>query len=281
MIHNERFLLLQMNFQSHQQNGRLFRIIIILILFQPFQLWSQNQFTEDIVYKRWSFHMNNMMYRPGQATVISGKYDIHTELMRGYRVGFEYFFKSKHQWKLYTGLDMHFFPFIRYNFSFSGEELNLVNVDKFEFDNYDYNFKRHNVISIPIGLIYQQPISYRMSTHLKVGVNIDILNYGSFGFGGYSTDKDGNDIHFHQIELVSMRNNVFYPGIFIAYGIDWYTKWSILHISLNGQKSIIPYMKGTYEIMNLKNSPNTIGTYTLRGDYIGIDLGITLKKFKT
>lgn len=256
-----------------------FRFVLLLFILLSHQTFSQNQYNDDIEYKRWSFHMNNMMYRPGEANLIRGKYDIHTQVMRGYKVGFEYNFKSKHKWKLYTGLDMHFFPFVRYHFTISGLDLNTLNNEE-KFDTYLNGFQRHNVISIPIGLIYRQVQSYRLSTHFKVGVNMDFLSYGQYQYGGIMEDKDDHVFRFHDINLLSTKDNVFYPGIFVAYGFDLYTKWSILHLSINAQKSILSYMNGTYEIMNLKQSPSTLGTYKLRGDYIGLDLGITLKKFK-
>ncbi len=80
--------------------------------------------------------------------------------------------------------------------------------------------------------------------------------------------------------MISQYNRVVYPSLFIGGGIDYYTSWSKLHVSLNIQKSVMPYMRGYFAFYNLDVSGDSYGIYKLNGDYIGLDVGITLKKFK-
>lgn len=172
---------------------------------------------------------------------------------------------------------MHFFPLERYSTFLPSCELNTT----YDLDVASWfgGVDRHNIISIPIGLRHTRVVDYRCNIHTKIGINLDVLNYGGYGFS--VRYEDGTSKRFFYIDMFSQQKNVFYPGIFVGYGIDWYTKWAILHVTLNAQKSIFPYMNGVYEFMNLAQSPNSFGTYKLRGDYLGIDLGITLKKFRT
>lgn len=70
-------------------------LLLITLILSTFLVRAQNQFTDEIVYKRWTFHINTVLYRSGEATLKRGIYDIQTHLMRGARVGFEYIPLSK------------------------------------------------------------------------------------------------------------------------------------------------------------------------------------------
>lgn len=238
-----------------------------------------SQFNEDFNYKRWRIHLNNMVYRPAVVDLQGGDYTIRTKVMRGYRVGFEYYFRNADLLQFFTGLNMHFIPLDNYEYQIPGKELGL---DKEVYYNNTFRQMRtkRNVLAVPLGIVYHVELRNKISLHYKGGINLDFIQDGQFSMGYEITNDYNFTKRYFDIEMRSQNNSIVYPSVFLGSGIDFYTSWAKLHFTLNVQKAIIPYMKGGFRFYNLDVSEDAYGTYKLWGDHIGLDVGITLKKFK-
>lgn len=255
------------------------RCLVTAILLFGFLNHAKAQYFEDVSYKRWRIHMNNSFYRSASTKAESGKYHINTLPVRGFTIGFEYYFREGHDLQWFSGLNMHFIPLDNYEYQLPGKELGL-NSPMY----YDNTFRqireRHNVFSIPLGFLYNITQQGRFNYHAKGGVNFDLIQYGGYGKTFAITNENGVYKEYLRVEMLSAYDNLVYPAIFLGAGVDYHTSWSKLHFTLNVQKGIIPYMKGGYRFYNLNESEDSYGTYKLWGDYIGLDIGITLKKFR-
>lgn len=240
---------------------------------------AKAQYFEEVTYKRWRIHMNNSFYRAASTKLEYGKYQIQTLPVRGFTVGFEYYFREGHDLQWFTGLNMHFIPLDNYEYQLPGIELGLQ-VPYYSDNTFRQIRERHNVFSIPIGFLYNIAQQGRFNYHAKAGINFDLIQYGEYGKRYSITNEQGISKQYLSVEMLSEDNNLVYPAIFLGAGVDYHTRWSKLHFTLNVQKGIIPYMKGAYHFYNLNESEDSYGSYKLWGDYIGLDIGITLKKFK-
>ena len=251
--------------------------LILFLLLTPALAYTLPN--KDFGYKRWRIHVNNMLYRPASTTALLGDYTINTRFMRGYKIGFEYYFRKGKSLQVITGLDMHFIPLDNYKYELPGKELGL---EQESYHNYTFRFgrERHNVLSVPVGIFYSKILKNNLNIHFKGGINIDFIQYGKYT-KDYEITNDRNIIkRYLTVNMISQYNNIAYPSLFLGTGIDYHTLWAKLHFTLNVQKALIPYMQGSYHFYNLDISPESNGTYKLWGDFIGLDIGITIKKFK-
>lgn len=229
-------------------------------------------------YKRWGIHYNNVMYAPAYARKTEGVYDIDPKPMRGKNFGFSYTFRRDKQLSYYTGLDMDYIPFYYYYFDVPIEELPDGAIDLGR--DYMWWINAHNVLTVPLGIAWKSPFNKKKSTSFYYHAKADIRFH--FIQSGGVTHRNGlgqNGVDIFALYANTKPINILSPTINLALGIDWLTKFAIIHANLNFQKGIVPYLQGEYGFINLKHSPNTRGIYKVRADYIGIDIGITPKKW--
>ncbi len=140
---------------------------------------SYGQFEKDRNYKNWRIHHTQGIYKPATSTLEYGNYSINTRAMRGYKLGFEYYFRKTKKLQFFTGLNMHFIPLDNYSYEMPGIELGLEQETYF-----DYTFRqiryRHNVLSMPIGVQYRKSYNDKINIFAKMGINLDFLQYGQY-----------------------------------------------------------------------------------------------------
>lgn len=240
-------------------------------------LRADGVYEDYLDYKRWGIHYNNVMYAPAYARKTEGVYDIDTKPMRGKNFGFSYTFRRNKQLSYYTGLDMDFIPFYYfYAPSFHNDAPDPtvpVGIDYYK------HINDHNVITMPLGIAWKSPFNKKKSTsfyyHAKADIRFHFIQSGQM-----SIRRTVDRVSLMYLYGRSKPINILSPTINLALGIDWLTKFAIIHANLNFQKGIVPYLQGEYFFHNLGNNvPDTRGIYKVRADYIGMDIGITPKKW--
>lgn len=228
-------------------------------------------------YSRFTFHFNNVMYAPAYAKKTEGIYDIDTKPMRGMNFGVHYSFRRERQLSYYTGLDMDFIPFLYYYYELPTSEYPTG------FQSYGRRYEKwineHNVLTVPFGAVWKSPINAgKYSTfnyRLSADIRFHIIQPGEMS---YSIQPGGISIFYLYGKTRTI--NILSPTINLSAGIDWLTRFAIINVNINLQKGIVPYLRGEYFFHNLRVSPDTKGIYKVRADYLGIDIGITPKKFR-
>lgn len=134
---------------------------------------------------------------------------------------------------------------------------------------------------MPLGIQYCRAYSKKVNLYLRAGCNIDLLQYGQYHCSKVKPyEINGANEAMFELNILSKEDALLYPSIFFGAGIDFYTSWSKWHIGLSLQKATTPYLSGYYRFYNLKVSSSSWGKYQVYGDYIALDMGLTLKKFR-
>lgn len=257
---------------------KVFKKMVLVLVAIAMSYSSYSQWKDDVVYKRWRIHTTQMVYRSAGTQHISGKYTINTKPMRSYKVGMEYYFNLGKSYHFFSGLNLTFLPLNNFEYQFPGSEIGSEESIYFNKDD-RHTRSFHSILSMPLGILYEQELKGNWKWFAKGGVNVDFLGFGEVS-RLYTIVRNGMEKEYLLLYYTSQAKNVFYPGLFLGGGIDYYTSFAKIHLSVTMQKSLIPYMQGYYEFSNMNHSSNSYGNYILRADYIGLDLGITLKKFK-
>ncbi len=263
-------------------NSNMYSIASLLlcctfILFNTPKSVAQKHYNDRMLeYWRWGIHMNQVLYAPAVAHKTEGVYDIDTKPMRGYNIGIYYSFKRDETISYYTGFDIDFLPYYLYYYE----------VPKVEFPNgtpvigYDYYKKinDHPTVTLPIGFVFRKEFSKKkfnfFNYYIKGDLRLHILQPGNFEF---TTIRGG--VPYFYLTGATRDINIISPTINVAIGIEWMTRIAMFNIDINAQKGTVPYFKGTYSFFNLRQSPDTKGIYKVRADYIGVNIGITPKKW--
>lgn len=134
---------------------------------------------------------------------------------------------------------------------------------------------------MPLGIQYRRAYSKKVNLYLRAGCNIDLLQYGQYHCSKVKPyEINGANEAMFELNILSKEDALLYPSIFFGAGIDFYTSWSKWHIGLSLQKATTPYLSGYYRFYNLEVSSSSWDKYQVYGDYIALDMGLTLKKFR-
>ena len=259
--------------------GTVLLLCPFILAFKPVK--AQDAFDKYLDYKRWSIHLNNVMYAPAYAQKLEGVYDIDPKPMRGTNFGIRFNFRREKQLSYYTALDIDFIPFYYFYYEVPPKEfpehIPVIGRD------YRKNINSHSVLTVPIGINWQKSISERKNNNLFFSISGDIrFHFIQPGIMSLSVFRGigTNAVNYFYIYAESKPINILSPTINLAGGLEWFTKFAKIEVNLNFQKGTVPYLSGGYYYYNLLESPNTTGAYRVRADYIGIDIGIAPKKWR-
>lgn len=228
-------------------------------------------------YSKWTFHYNNVLYRPAYAKKLEGVYDIDNKAMRGMNFGVRYTFNRAKQFSYYIGASIDFIPFYYYYYDVPAVEFPegtpIIGRDFSKWVN------DHSVFTIPIGVSWKVPITQKKYTKFNIVFTGDVRIH-SIQPGGVSSTVTRGETTFLAIYADAKGINIISPTLNFSAGINWLSKYAIININLNIQKGTVPYLQGEYYFFNLKESPDTRGIYKVRADYAGLEVAITPKKWR-
>lgn len=227
-------------------------------------------------YKKLSFHTSQILYAPAKTRVIQGPYAITTHPMRGFQIGLRHTFKPYKKLTWYTGLDFDWTPLFYFTRYVKQEEYPLHNL--YNEKDYVKALNERCVLAVPFGLIYKKKVrnNDKMEWVGKAELKVHLFQPGDFSASISTQELDD----FFTLEATNDVLSILVPTINLHGGVNYRTKVGIISLMLNIQKGIVPYYKGEYSYNHMAISNRSYGTYTMRADYIGLELGFTPKSSK-
>ncbi|MGG7034584.1 MAG: hypothetical protein ACI7YS_05225 [Flavobacterium sp.] len=256
-----------------------FNKAVALLFLSTLSILGYSQQAEKIYheeYSKLSFVLQPSILKPSSA----GNYDGSTYPTMdpikdfSYQFGFYYNFAQSGSFNFKTGvIAKEFVP--KFNLYITGADIGNYEVDYLEeFDTYN-----QFIISIPFKTEYFLKLHNKLGLSLGVGLNLDLFTGMSeltlTRFSVYDNEGNGKDIFYSY----SRTNNIMNFSTETSIGLNYKTKFAFFDLSYYTTNIVAyDYTSGNYQIVNLLQSPDKKGAFTIYPFYYGLSLVISPKK---
>lgn len=223
-------------------------------------------------YKRLGLNLSPRLHFKAKVNREYGAKDYKQKNGFGGGFGLDYVIRPGHRWSFRTGLHLNILLFNK----------SKIQVDEIDLpSNFSINEVLYNtsslIFSIPAEVEYKHPLKDNIFLSMRGGVNFMFLQEGSFGISYSTLGEDNLSIPFFELEALSPDRKI-YPNVKLSPGVYFIYDTFMLQTSFVYQKNIPNVLEGNYQFFNLEQSEPSGGSYSISGDYIGLEFVFFLKK---
>lgn len=136
------------------------------------------------------------------------------------------------------------------------------------------------VLSVPIKVDLYLPLTEKLNLSLGAGLNLNVITGANEPlFSSVSVGNSSNGQFKDIFYLTSDTQNSLNFSYEFSAGFNYKTNFALIDLSLYVNNSMgKEYVSGQYQFVNLNQSPNKTGEFSIRNNFYGLSLSISPKK---
>lgn len=238
---------------------------------------NQDKYAMLSKYRNWSISIGPKFYSKARISAYYGDYTFTNKSIPGIDYSFAYDFHPERNWSLTTGLIITKEPVYWIKYRILKKDL----YSQFKEDFVDRALS-YSIFSFSIPILYRYQFQTSSNAFITLSAGFKVMYYPT-GYAYFSLEiskEDGSEAReIFGLNLETQNHSIYEsfvlnPGfIIVKHNILW--KPNLICV-LNFQNII----KGDYQFGNLLSSLPAKGSYKLSGNYIGLNVAISLIKSK-
>ena len=249
-------------------------ILLTIVTLNKSLAQKPNDFESLAKFRKWTFVAGPRLYFKARTEAYYGDYTFKNRIMPGYQFGVEYEFKPAHKWSIVTGLIITNEPVYSIKYRILQKDLCSHYTEDIIGK---FNCSAIYTFSFPILYRLNLPITDRSLITLASGFRLMYFPEGSAYFGQeIHDDSMTKTIEIFGLNLHS-QNYSLYESFVLTTGFTFIGKKYLFKPSISTVINFQPTIIGEYQFGNLLSSPPARGSYKLSGNYVSLNLGITLR----
>lgn len=218
-----------------------------------------------------------VIYNKGMIVRQMGDYELKSKPIFSGNIGLLYRFHETDKWNFQTGIIVGLQPV--YNVKLTIDSKDIVFDESIPLASKTYSVDRFNY-SIPLYVEYTNRLSSRLYLSAMGGFKVMFLGSNGSLLGlSVLAENEEDVVQVFGLEADSTSESGLYPQLEFNTGLYYQGNTRLFKISLIYNKSLKNTYEGFYVFDNLIESPRTIGTYKLSGDYFGISISTALRRY--
>lgn len=235
---------------------------------------SSNDFESLAKFRKWTFVAGPRLYFKARTESYYGDYTFKNRAMPSYQFGAEYEFRPAHKWSLVTGLIITNEPVYSIKYRILQKDLYSLYTE-----DYSSKYRSYAIYTFSFPILYRLilPTTDRSFISLVSGFRLMYFPYGESYYGlEIHDDSMTRTIEIFGLNLHSQKYSL-YESFVLTTGFTFIGKKYLFKPSISTVINFQPTIIGEYQFGNLLSSPPAKGSYKLSGNYISLNLGITLR----
>ncbi len=226
---------------------------------------------------RLQLSLQPIIYNKGLTERQIGNYELKSNPIFSGNIGLLYRFHETEKWNFQTGIVVGLQPV--YNLEIIIRPEDNVFDEPIPFSNKAYSVDSFNY-TIPLYVEYTNRLSSRLYLSAMGGFKVTFLGANSSLLGlSALSENEQNIVQVFGLEVDSTSETGLYPQLEFNTGLYYRGNTRLFKLSFIYNKSLKNTYEGVYFFDNLIESPRTIGTYKLSGDYFGISISTSLRRY--
>jgi hypothetical protein len=235
---------------------------------------QSNDYESLAKFRKWTFVAGPRLYFKARTEAYYGDYTFKNKLIPGYQFGVEYEFRPAHKWSIVTGLLITKEPVYSI-------EYRILQKDLFSHYTEDFvdKFRSYAISTFSFPLLYRVNLMTGNNSFISIASGIKFMYFpsGDSYFGlEINDDSMTRTIEIFGLNLHS-QNYSIYESFVLTTGFTFVGSKYLFKPSISTVINFQPTIIGEYQYGNLLSSPPAKGSYKLSGNYVSLNLGITLR----
>jgi len=252
-------------------------LLSIILLIQSIFIFAQNniEYLELEKYSRFGLSVGGVLFNKARLSDQFGPYAIEPKPTLSYSFGIIYNLPIHKKWSIETGLFFVHEPSLRFDYTILQKDLPETwdsNIDD------KVNAFIMYTTSLPLYLKYSIKINNNSYLNFQAGMKA-MLYFPSSSKFVQSIQNDS--LISTLLGVKTMSPDSYIHGSFVSgIGYSIATKYVLIQANINYTSNFQSTNKGFYSFINLRESPDSGGKYTLSGDHLSFTITAHFKKSK-